>query len=65
MFGNCCMSAAFNSFGIKSKNLDLRFAAAVEAARVTMCRITRNLSFAMIVACIGLCAALIFLIFIN
>lgn len=54
-----------DALGIKSKNLDLRFAAAVEAARVTMRRITRNLSFSMIVACIGLCAALIFLIFIN
>lgn len=56
---------ASDAIGIRSRNLDLRFAAAVEAARVTMCRITRNLSFAMIVACIGLCAALIFLIFIN
>ena len=56
---------ASDAIGIRSRNLDLRFAAAVEAARVTLCRITRNLSFAMIVACIGLCAALIFLIFIN
>lgn len=49
----------------KRKNLDLRFAATVEAVRLTLRKITRNLSFAMIVACIGLCIALIFLLFIN
>lgn len=49
----------------KRKNLALRFAAAAEAVRITMRKITRNLSFSMIVACIGLCAALIFLFLIN
>ncbi len=49
----------------KRKNLALRFAAAVEAVRITMRKISRNLSFSMIVACIGLCAALIFLFLIN
>lgn len=55
-------------FGVeeeKRKNFDLRFAASVEAIRLTMRKITRNLSFAMIVACIGLCVALIILLFIN
>ncbi len=45
----------------KRRNLGIRFSAGYEAMRITLRRITRNLSFAMIIACIGLCAALLFL----
>ncbi len=48
----------------KRRNLGLKFASTVEAMRITMRRITRNLSFSMIIACLGLCGALIFIFFI-